>query len=94
VSSYCYASALARGTKKAGPKSPAEALAAARGEYDGKDGGEATREPHAPLAFDRLSPPFDPRFDAGELRLEETEFHTLAYGVFGPILARVEEERA
>lgn len=93
VSSHCYATSLTRGTKKTGPKSPAEALAAARGEYDGKDGGEATREPHAPLAFDRSSPPFDPRFDAGERRLEETEFHALACGVFGPILSRVEEER-
>ena len=94
VSSYCYATSLSRGTKKAGPKSPVEALAAARNEYDGKDGGEATREPHAPLAFDRTSPPFDQRFDANERRLEETEFHALAVGVFGPILSRVEEERA
>jgi exodeoxyribonuclease V gamma subunit len=92
LTSHCYAVALAKGTKKSGPKSPAEALVGARSEYDG-DNSEASRDPHAPLAFDRRRPPFDADFDEGERRIEETEFHALACRVFGPVLARLQEER-
>jgi exonuclease V gamma subunit len=93
ITSFAYAAALTKTTKKAGPKTPAEALVVARAEYDGKETSEAARDAHAPLAFDRRLPPFDERFDASERELGATEFHALATGVFGPILARVEEER-
>jgi hypothetical protein len=94
ITSYGYAAALAKGTKRAGPKTPAEALVVARSEYDGKDSSEASRDPHAPLAFDRRPPPFDERYEANQLALEGTEFHALACRVFGPIFTRLEEERA
>ncbi len=80
--------------KKGGPKSPTDALAAAKSEYDGRDdSSEASRDPHAPLSFDRRQPPFDADYDAGERRLEATEFHLLACGVFGPIFERLSEEK-
>jgi len=93
LTSHTYACALAKGSAKTGPKTPVEALAAARTDYDGKDGAEGLRDPHAPLAFDRRRPPFDDRYDTEESGLETTEFHALACGVFGPVLSRIAEER-
>ncbi|HWP06780.1 MAG TPA: exodeoxyribonuclease V subunit gamma [Polyangiaceae bacterium] len=92
LTSHAYACALAKVSARTGPKTPIEALASARLEYDGKDLAESTRDAHAPLAFDRRRPPFDERYDTEESALETTEFHRLACTVFGPILARVEED--
>jgi exodeoxyribonuclease V gamma subunit len=86
--SHCYLLGIRRGTKTKGPKSPAEALNSAVYEYDGK---EAERDPHAPLAFDRLLPPFDAEFDAERRPLEATAFHALAARVYDPLLAELVE---
>jgi exodeoxyribonuclease V gamma subunit len=93
LTSHAYALALAKVSAKSGPKTPFEALATAKAEYDGKEAGEAFRDPHAPLAFDRRRPPFDERYDEEESGLENTEFHRLACGVFGPILSRIAQEK-
>ncbi len=86
--SHCYLLKLRRGSKTKGPKTPAEALNAAVYEYDGK---ESERDPHAPLAFDRLLPPFDAEYDAERRPLEATQFHTLAARVYDPLLAELVE---
>jgi len=92
LTSHAYACALAKVSARSRPQTPVEALVSARLEYDGKDNAEATRDAHAPLAFDRRRPPFDERYDAEESALETTEFHRLACTVFGPVLARITEE--
>ncbi|HSU41643.1 MAG TPA: hypothetical protein VLJ38_18825, partial [Polyangiaceae bacterium] len=86
--SHCYLLGIRRGSKTKGPKSPAEALNSAVYEYDGK---ESERDPHAPLAFDRLLPPFDAEYDAERRPLEATPFHTLAARVYDPLLAALVE---
>jgi exodeoxyribonuclease V gamma subunit len=86
--SHCYLLGIRRGTKTKGPKTPADALNAAIYLYDSS---EAERDGHAPLAFDRLLPPFDPEFDAERRSLEATEFHALAARVYDPVLAGLVE---
>jgi exodeoxyribonuclease V gamma subunit len=88
VVSHTYLLGIRRGPKTKGPKSPAEALVGAVYEYDGR---ETERDPHAPLAFDGLLPPFDADFDADRRGLEATEFHALAARVYDPLLAALVE---
>jgi exonuclease V gamma subunit len=88
--SHKYVHGLRIGTIKDGPKRPEDALNTAVSEYDR---GEAEREPHAPLAFDQRLPPFDARFDEDALKIEDTDFHRLALGVYVPIFEALVEGR-
>jgi exodeoxyribonuclease V gamma subunit len=88
--SHKYVHGLRIGTIKDGPKRPEDALNTAVSEYDR---GEAEREPHAPLAFDQRLPPFDARFDEDALKIEETDFHRLALGIYVPVFEALVEGR-
>jgi hypothetical protein len=88
--SHKYVHGLRIGTLRDGPKRPEDALTTAVGEYDR---GEAEREPHAPLAFDQRLPPFDAAFDADACRVEQTEFHRLALGIYEPMFEALVEGR-
>lgn len=85
--SHCYLFGIRCGTKKKGPKTPAEALSSAVYEYEGC----VELDPHAPLAFDQRLPPFEPAFDRNERRLEDTEFHALAAKVYDPVFEHLLE---
>jgi exodeoxyribonuclease V gamma subunit len=86
--SHSYLLALRRGPKTKGPKSPRDALNSAVFKYDNE---ETTRDPHAPLAFDHLLPPFDAEFDADRRPLDATEFHALAARIYDPLFAALVE---
>lgn len=69
-----------------------EALAAAVTEYDGNDMSTHALDPHPQRAFDDRLPPFDPAYDRGALRIEDTEFHALALRVTGSYLSAKSED--
>lgn len=59
--------------------------AAAVKAYDEGDFAETAFDPHPARAFSSMLPPFDPAYEAGEKALEDTEFHTVAKTVYGPL---------
>lgn len=63
------------------PASPRAAIASVAGNYE-REG--MKYDPHPDRAFDARLPPFDPGFDLGDRRVEDTEFHTLAERIFAP----------
>lgn len=66
-------------------KSAAAALDSAMQTYSGDEHAESLHDPHPGRAFSGLLPPFDPDFEAGKKRLDETDFHALAIALFGPL---------
>jgi exodeoxyribonuclease V gamma subunit len=69
--------------------SPRVAIANVAGAYE-REG--FARDPHPQRAFDARQPPFDAKFDLGERRVEDTEFHALAARVFAPYREAAELE--
>jgi exodeoxyribonuclease V gamma subunit len=79
--SFCYVERLKE------KKNARDALGTAVAAYDGSDMSTSAFDPHPQRAFDSLMPPFDARYDRGELALEKTEFHVLAHRVLGLLFA-------
>jgi exodeoxyribonuclease V gamma subunit len=77
--------------RKSAPSTPRAAIASVAGSYE-REG--AKYDPHPDRAFDARLPPFDAKFDLGERRVEDTEFHELADRICAPYRARLVVEPA